>query len=136
MKLLIENFKKFLNEQKGQQSVSFDTEGVQTTIEFLGMHTPYDQTVYEFRINGQETEITSSAIDIEDLANRVESELEEDENYRFLADPPDERIAAQFRQQLMAALEQIGADPSAEAGERASYRDRDTGGMYQNETPI
>jgi hypothetical protein len=39
MKLLIENFKKFLNEQQGQQSVSFDTEGVQTTIEFLGMHT-------------------------------------------------------------------------------------------------
>jgi hypothetical protein len=121
MKLLIENFKKFLNEQKGQQSISFDTEGVQTTIEFLGMHTPYDQTVYEFRINGQEVEITSSAIDIEDLALRVESELEEDENYWFLADPPDERIAA---------LEQIGADPSAEADERASYRDRDTGGMY------
>ena len=132
MKLLIENFKKFLNEQQGQQSASFDTEGVQTTIEFLGMHTPYDQTVYEFRINGQEVEITSSAIDIEDLALRVESELEEDENYRFLAlaDPPDERIAAQFRQQLMGALEQIGADPSAEADERASYRDRDTGGMY------
>ena len=79
MKILIENFKKFLNEQQGQQSVSFDTEGVQTTIEFLGMHTPYDQTVYEFRINGQEVEITSSAIDIEDLALRVESELEEDE---------------------------------------------------------
>ena len=130
MKLLIENFKKFLNEQQGQQSVSFDTEGVQTTIEFLGMHTPYDQTVYEFRINGQEIEITSSAIDIEDLALSVESELDEDENYWFLADPPDERIAAQFRQQLMAALEQIGADPSAEADERASYRDRDTGGMY------
>ena len=111
MKLLIENFKKFLNEQKAQQSISFDT-------------------VYEFRINGQEIEITSSAIDIEDLALRVESELDEDENYWFLADPPDERIAAQFRQQLMAALKQIGADPSAEADERASYRDRDTGGMY------
>tara|TARA_R100000008_G_C3537131_1_gene142676 strand:+ start:434 stop:829 length:396 start_codon:yes stop_codon:yes gene_type:complete len=129
MKLLIENFKKFLNEQQSQQPVSFDTEGTQTTIEFLGMDTPYDQTFVELRINGEELTITAYG-DIDDLADSVISELEEDDSYWFLVEPVDEDVAAEFKQQLMAALKQLGADPSADEDVRTSYRDRDTGGMY------
>jgi len=129
--IIKEEISKVLSEEQGQQSVSFDTLGTQTTIEFLGKDTPYDQTIYQFRINGQEHEIASTAYDVEDLADSVSYKLVEDDNYWFLNDDyGDEDGAADFKQKLMAALEQLGADPAAHSDARTSYRDRDTGGMY------
>ena len=112
-----------------EESAGFEFEGTETSIEFLGMETKYDQTEIKLRINGDEYSILG-AYDIDSLADEVISNIEDDDEYWFLGEYPDESMVSGFKAELEKVLEAIGADPEGEDEIRTSYRDRDTGGAY------
>tara|TARA_R100000951_G_scaffold87357_1_gene75088 strand:- start:65 stop:511 length:447 start_codon:yes stop_codon:yes gene_type:complete len=105
-----------------------ETGGHETKIEFLGTKTDYDQTQVMLRLDGEEPPETYTAYDIDDLADQIISDLKENyDGYWFL---DESSYVENFKVNLLKVLEAIGADPSSAEGERGSYRDRDTGGLY------
>ena len=114
--IIKEEIERFLKEQS---AVTIDFEGTTTSIEFLGMETKYDQTEVKLRINGEE--YSFGAYDVDDLADNVIAELEDNDDYWFLGDYPDEEQVSQFKRKLEDALEGMGADPERESETRASY---------------
>ena len=130
MKLIMENWGRFLTEQVTTFTTS-DT-GHDTTIEFLGMKTDYDQTQIMLKLDGEEDVETYTAYDIDSLADSVISDLEANyDGYWFLEDASyNEEYIKTFKANLVKALETVGADPSKDSADRGSYRDRDTGGQY------
>ena len=125
MKITKKQLKRIIKEEVGmvlkEQSLGkIDFEGTETSIEFLGMKTKYDQTEIKLRINGDEYSIIG-AHDIDSLADKVISEIEDDDEYWFLGEYADEPFASDFKAELEKALKTIGADPEAEAEARASY---------------
>ena len=125
--IIKEEIGRVLNEEN--RKVSFELEGTETSVEFLGMETKYDQTEIKLRINGDEYSILG-AYDIDSLADEVISNIEDDDEYWFLGEYPDESMVSGFKAELEKVLEAIGADPEGEDEIRTSYRDRDTGGAY------
>jgi len=125
--IIKEEIGRVLNEEN--RKVSFELEGTETSVEFLGMETKHDQTEVKLRINGVE-HVIIGAYDIDSLADGVIGKIEDDDKYWFLGDYPDEPIASNFKTELEKALKAIGAGPQGEEGTRTSYRDRDTGGTY------
>jgi predicted esterase YcpF (UPF0227 family) len=125
MKITKAELKRIIKEEVGmvlkEQSLGkIDFEGTETSIEFLGMKTKYDQTEIKLRINGDEYSILG-AYDIDSLADEVISEIEDDDEYWFLGEYADEPFASDFKAELKKVLKTIGADPEAEAEARASY---------------
>ena len=114
--IIKEEIERFLKEQS---AVTIDFEGTTTSIEFLGMETKYDQTEVKLRINGEVSSFF--AYDVDDLADNVIAELEDNDDYWFLGDYADEEQVSQFKEKLEDALEGMGADPENASETRASY---------------
>jgi len=132
MKLIMESWNNFVNEEEAKSSFTTPDTGQKTTIEFLGMKTKHDQTDVNLRLDGKEDIETYTAYDIDSLADSVISDLEENyDGYWFLEDQPyNENYIKTFKANLLKVLEAIGADPEKDEQDRGSYRDRDTGGLY------
>ncbi len=125
MKITKVELKRIIKEEIGrvlrEQSLGkIDFEGTETSIEFLGMGTKYDQTEVKLRINGDEYSILG-AYDIDSLADEVISKIEDDDEYWFLGEDPDESFASGFKAELKKVLKAIGANPGSEDEARASY---------------
>ena len=87
MKITKVELKRIIKEEIGrvlrEQSLGkIDFEGTETSIEFLGMGTKYDQTEVKLRINGDEYSILG-AYDIDSLADEVISNIEDDDEYYY-----------------------------------------------------
>ena len=118
MQKLFEGFRRILNEEA--RKGGFEHEGSETSIEFLGMETKYDQTEIMLRVNGEERSF--AAYDVESLADMIIAEvLDEDDQYWFLGDMPDEAIAEPFKAKLEQTLQALGADPESASADRDAY---------------
>tara|TARA_Y100000310_G_scaffold336634_1_gene421711 strand:+ start:522 stop:1322 length:801 start_codon:yes stop_codon:yes gene_type:complete len=115
----------------------------ETVLTYEGMDTPYDQTIVTMTIqpHGEEPEEAELyASSQEDLADSIlgylEPETSENYEYWFLEEGDDDgwlhkEQALEFKNEVLGILKKMGVDPSGESDLRYSYRERDTGEMFQ-----